>query len=113
MRNPDRLWNPVFLALALALLALLWAKAPEQLPVLHYKLVMAGLAGAAGYLLDRALFPYAHPASYLRGDWRREPGRNEDADHPVAEGYGLLMAASMLRQALLVMACMLTVGLGL
>lgn len=44
-----------------ALLALIGAFAPQQLPVVLYKLVLVTLFGFAGYWVDRFIFPYARP----------------------------------------------------
>lgn len=78
--------------------------APQQLPVSLYKLNLIALAAVAGYWLDRSLFPYARPDSFLDGLWR-------PADCPLWVA-GALAAASMLRRALIVAAAMIAVGLG-
>lgn len=110
-----RLW---FLFCALAALGLIGALAlfaPAQVPVAVYKLCLLLLAGVAGFCVDRSLFPYAEPSSYLADDWRKEPDADNpgDADFPVAEEYRAVFVVAMLRQALIVAVAMLAVGLGL
>lgn len=112
--NP-RLWL-FFCALALAaLVALLALLAPQQVPVAAYKLCLLLLAGLAGYGLDRALFPYAEPSSYLLRDWRAEPRADVPfgADYPVVPEYRTVFMTATLRQALVICVAMLAVGLGL
>lgn len=111
----SRVWYALALIVTAALMAALAVAAPQQIPVVNYKLALAGLGGLAGYWLDRTLYPYSDPSSYLRRDWRQEPDadRPDDADYPVASGYLLVFGLAMLRQALLVAAGMLGVGLGL
>ena len=99
--------------LALVLLAVLAWAAPQQLPVIAYKVALVVLAGVAGYLLDRWAFPYARPHSYLRGDWRGRKFRNDDADNPVVTRYEPAFLVASCRRAFIVGAAMLAVGLGL
>ena len=89
--------------------------APQQLPVIIYKIVLVIGGGLAGYFLDRSLFRYAEPCSYLDTDWRNAPDADNKngADYPVVMGYKLLFAVAQARQALLIVACMLATGLGL
>lgn len=47
--------------IALALSALVFVLAPQQLPVSLYKLNLIALAAVAGYWIDRSVFPYARP----------------------------------------------------
>lgn len=63
--------SSLFLVLAVVLLACIAVVSPVQLPVALYKLTLIALAAVIGYWLDRALFPYARPDSYLERDWRR------------------------------------------
>jgi hypothetical protein len=111
----ERAWYGLALALDVALLAVLGAVAPQQLPVVLYKVTLCLLAGVAGYCLDRVLFVYADPAGYLCRDHRETPGANRpgDADYPVVRDYLLVFGLAMLRQAMLVTGAMLCVGLGL
>ncbi|ATG73663.1 hypothetical protein AN401_07165 [Zobellella denitrificans] len=78
----------------LLLLAIGWLS-PVQLPVVLYKLGLVTLGGVLGYWLDRGLFPYARPHQLL----------DDDPDGP---GH-----LSMIRRALIVLACILGLTLGL
>lgn len=103
--------------IAIVLLALIYHVAPQQLPVVLYKLSLLSLAGIAGYWLDRHLFPYARPDSYLDSvDWRRwlqKRGKSSYApDLTVTNGYHLVFCAAQLRRALVVSACVVGVALG-
>lgn len=84
--------------LALALLCLVALISPQQLGVIAYKVALVLLAGVAGYILDRALYPYARPDSY------------KDS---VATTIRYLYIAAQARRAVIVAAAMLAVGLGL
>lgn len=101
-------WIAVSVALTLAVAAI----APQQIPVSLYKLNLIALAGVAGYWLDRSLFPYARPDTFLPDD-----EAVDTADVPLQRigavyGLDLLAAAAMLRRALIVSAAMIAVGLG-
>ena len=107
-----------WLVITVLLLASVWAIAPQQLPVSLYKLSLVSTAAVVGYWLDRSLFPYARPDSFLTQD-------AEDAP-PDAQPYGevfdcmvvpdrtlmLLMGVSMLRRAIIIGCAMLAMGLG-
>ncbi|CBJ40035.1 Mu-like phage protein, BcepMu family (plasmid) [Ralstonia solanacearum CMR15] len=96
-----------------ALLILIGLLSPQQLPVSLYKLSLVTMAAVVAYWLDRALFPYARPGSYLCStDWRRDQPTCDDADHAIAGGYELVFAAAMLRRAIIVGGAMLAIGLG-
>lgn len=111
----SRLWVFYCIILAAALVALLCWCAPVQIPVAIYKVCLALGAGLAGYWLDRAIWPYAHPAGYLADDWRKEPDADNlgNADYPIVNEYRWPFIAAMLRQALVVCVCMGAVCLGL
>lgn len=106
-----------WLLLAFVLVAIIAIVSPQQLPVALYKLCLITLAGVAGYWLDRVLFPYSRPDYYLQSilwkDVLADGGREGAADVPVARGYELIFAAAMVRRALIVLACVLGVALGL
>lgn len=74
----------------LLVMALAWL-APQQLPVVAYKLTLVTLAVVLAYWLDRALFPYQRP-------------------HKL-EGWVAVFASC--RRALIVLACVLGLTLGL
>ncbi len=99
-------WLIATLLLLLAVLAL----APQQLPVSLYKLSLITMAGVAGYWLDRELFPYGRPDSYLIQPF--SPGSPYVPGMLVRQGYELVFAAAMLRRAVIVGAAMLAIGLG-
>jgi len=87
---------------------------PQQLPIALYKLNLISLAAVVAYWLDRALFPYARPDSYLQTDWRK--GTNEpydEADYRVVAGYEQVFAAALIRRALIVIGVVVGVALGL
>ena len=60
---------------ALCLLALIGFISPAQLPVVLYKLALVSIAAIIGYHLDRALFPYSSPGSYLRERWNKRESK--------------------------------------
>jgi len=103
-----------WLLAALLLIIAIALISPQQLPVALYKLSLISLAAVVAYWLDRSLFPYARPDSYLERDWRRGTDEPEyDADYRVAAGYILPFAAAMLRRAIIVGAVVAGVALGL
>lgn len=109
----------VCLVLTLALMALsllLQGIAPGSLlAVTLYKAHLMALGGWGGYWLDRGLFPYDRPHTYLLDDLPQI-----DADEPYKEaglvaGISVSTGAfghSMLRRAIIVAACLICVGLG-
>lgn len=107
--------NSLFVLLALLLLACIGWLAPVQLPVVLYKAALIALAAVLGYWLDRALFPYARPDSFLWRDWRK--GTNEpegDVDFPIAHAdYLSAYCAAQLRRAIVVGCVVLGVAAGL
>ncbi|HCA23619.1 MAG TPA: hypothetical protein DEP32_05565 [Pseudomonas sp.] len=94
----------VFLLVALALAA------PEQMPVIAYKVALVTLGVVLAYWLDRALFPYARPHSCLQNRNAPGGGWTDDAE---AYRYTAAFAAACLRRALIVLACVLGLTLGL
>lgn len=105
------------LIIAVALLIGLFLVAPHQLPVALYKLSLISLGALAGYWIDRIIFPYARPDSFLVDDWRSvklaEFGAVGAVDYPVVGGYQQVYAAAMIRRALIVMTVAIGVALGL
>lgn len=63
MRDKLRMWQ-WFLSSNLLLLVL-WLSAPQQLPVVTYKLALIALFAYDGYWIDRTLFPYARPHDFM------------------------------------------------
>ena len=104
--------------LLLAVIGLLY---PQQLPVSLYKLSLVSMAGVVGYWLDRSLFPYARPDSFIVVE---DDGGGIALDADAAADYttipwgavdvalAALFAAAMLRRAVIVGCAMLAIGLG-
>ena len=106
--------NILWLAVAVLLLAVIAVVSPVQLPVVLYKTALIALAAVLGYWLDRALFPYARPDSYLKKDWRfgtQEP--EGDADYPVCEAYSREFCVAQIRRAIIVGAVVVGLAMGL
>ena len=111
-----------WLLITLALLAAVWAIAPQQLPVSLYKLSLVTLAAVVGYWIDRSLFPYARPAYLLDPQDSLVAGSPElmcDDDDQCALAESArddlllrLCGTSMLRRAIIVGCAMLAMGLG-
>jgi hypothetical protein len=97
-----RMTTPSLFCLALLILVLL--AAPQQLPIIAYKLALVTGAGVAGYGLDRALFPYGRPHAALPDCYY--------GDTPI-DGSQVLYIVAQGRRAVIVAAAMLAVGLGL
>jgi len=83
-----------WLLATLVLTTLIYILAPQQLPVSLYKLSLIAMAAVVGYWIDRSLFPYARP------------------DNPSIQPYDMIVAAAMLRRAIIVGCAMLAVSLG-
>lgn len=115
------------LSVAIALVA------PQQLPVLAYKVLMLSVAALAGYALDRSLFPYARPDVVLDANdapWLPQgvlPELSVDFGEGMLRDSGAeqeylrqdqrrtnlqLLQWCMARRALLIFGAMLAVGLG-
>jgi hypothetical protein len=104
------------------LLSLIWLLFPQQLGVSLYKLSLVSTAGVLGYWLDRSLFPYARPDSFIWYAQVPEPEADEyglfdsrDKAHPWAyadASVAQIFALSMLRRAVIVGCAMLAMGLG-
>lgn len=104
------IWKVVCAALLLALVLL----QPQQALVLVYKLALICTAAVVGYWLDRSLFPYARPDGYLQDVWQK--GTREPigaADFEVVPAYLWVFALAMLRRALIMLAVVLGVAMGL
>ena len=107
--------NSLFIVLAMLLLAVIAMVSPVQLPVVLYKAALISLAAVLGYWIDRSLFPYARPDSYLWRDWRKGTDEPEgEADFPVAdEAYMAAFCAAQLRRAVVVGCVVLGTAAGL
>lgn len=111
--KPPRL--AAWMLIALALLAAVWAVAPQQFPVSLYKLSLVTLAAVVGYWIDRSLFPYARPDSFLWSDWRNGTDAPDgDVDFPIADAdYMAAYCTAQLRRAVVVGCVVLGVAVGL
>lgn len=91
----------VWLVLTIVLMGLallLQAEAPGNLvAVTLYKAHLLSLGGWGGYWLDRALFPYDRP---------------HELKNPQEYVGSKALASASLRRAIIVAACLITVGLG-
>ena len=107
--------SSLFIVLAVLLLAVIAMVSPVQLPVVLYKAALIALAAVIGYWLDRALFPYARPDSFLWRDWRKGTDEPEgDVDYPVASAdYMAAYCVAQLRRAIVVGCVVLGVAAGL
>jgi len=107
--------SSLFIILAIALLALIAVLSPVQLPVVAYKAALIALAAVLGYWLDRVLFPYARPDSYLYRDWRHGTDEPEgDVDFPVAKPeYIRAFCTAQIRRAVIVGCVVIGVAVGL
>lgn len=112
LRSPPRLLGWVLATLLLS--GLVWALAPQQLPLTAYKLSLVSLAGLVGYWLDRSLFPYARPDAFQTPEAAPLPSPADGAAvlAVVSSSQDLLFAAAMLRRSLIVGCAMLALGLG-
>lgn len=90
------------------------ALAPQQLPVSLYKLSLVSMAGLAGYWIDRELFPYARPDTFITiHRVANRLGQDVDTSIPVFDEVdAVVFAASLIRRAIIVGSAMLAIGLG-
>ena len=87
---------------------------PQQLPVALYKLALISLAAVVAYWLDRSLFPYARPDSYLCRDWRCGTDEPDfEPDYPVVDDCVMPFCFSMIRRVVIVGAVIVGVALGM
>ncbi|MFZ6675397.1 putative holin [Undibacterium sp. Xuan67W] len=103
-----------WLIFAIALSVLIFALAPNQIPVSLYKINLIALAGVVGYWLDRSLFPYARPDSFMAED-EKDAGIDGGGlifDLECFVQNDLLFVAAQIRRAIIVAAAMIAVGLG-
>lgn len=116
MKQPRLFGWLIATVLLLAVIGLLY---PHQLPVSLYKLSLVTMAGVAGYWLDRSLFPYARPDSFIVKITPDEEACDIDLDGDcklipweVVDGDGFVFAIAMLRRAIIVGCAMMAIGLG-
>lgn len=82
-----------WLIVTLVLTIIIAVLAPQQIGVTLYKLSLLTAAAWAGYWIDRALFPYARPHTFIQG---QNPS---------------WFSLAMIRRAIIVAAAMLAMGL--
>ncbi|WP_051202732.1 putative holin [Desulfovibrio aminophilus] len=111
----ERHRHALLLAATTALLLALGHIAPEQMPVILYKLALPALGGLVFYHLDRWFWPYAQPDSYLDEDWLRSGGDGAagEPDYPIAAGCVPAFVGACARQAVMVAVGALSLALGL
>lgn len=134
LRRVQRVRMADWLLYSLGLLLLVWFMAPQQLPVVVYKLALLALAAVTSYWIDRSLFPYARPDVLLLGEDALELDHADETafldlrgavsfaettlsvaaplDMATNRERLMLGAACMLRRALIVGGAMLAVSLG-
>jgi len=100
----------VWLWVTLLLFAAITITAPQQLPVSLYKLSLITSAAWVGYWIDRSLFPYARPDSFLVRPFSL--GGPFPPELMVRQGCYRAFAAAQLRRALVIAAAMIAVALG-
>ena len=104
----------IWLVIAAILLLAISLTAPVQLPVVLYKLSLISLAALVGYWIDRSLFPYSRPDSYLHRDWRCGSDEPEgEVDYPVVGPYHRVFSAALIRRAIIVGTVVVGVALGM
>lgn len=86
----------LWMLISVLLLFSVAAISPKEIPVILYKLSMVTTGAVLGYWIDRALYPYDRPHSYA-----------EAGEDLIPRGL------AMLRRALVVIACVLGLTLGL
>lgn len=100
--------------LATAFIVIVALIAPQQTPVLAYKLGAVAAGGCLGYVLDVCLFPYAKPSGYLRFDWRAVNDFDDDMpDYGIVDGYETAFFFACARRAVIIACCVLAVALAL
>jgi hypothetical protein len=99
----------VWLLVSVVLLAGIALISPQQLPVVLYKIALVTIAAVLAYWLDRTLFPYARPHILF------DNCNALISDSQIDAGRQLRWHASLstLRRALIVLACVLGLTLGL
>ena len=105
----------LFIFTVVLLLTSLAMLAPEQLPVIAYKLAVVLLPAITGYLFDLAVNHFSQPSGMLENDWVKNPNADEpgQADYPIVRGYKRVFSAASLRQAIIIAAFVIGFALGL
>lgn len=90
--------------IALALMLLLSYEHPQQMGVVLYKCALVTLAAVLGYWVDRSMFPYARPHKQIRECEKECIGHSR---------IQLVPTLLMMRRAVIVLACILGLTLGM
>lgn len=108
-----RFW--ILFAVTAALILVLGILAPQQMPLLPYKLALPMLGALDFFWLDNAVWPFAQPAGYLNEDWTKAggDGASGEPDYLIAPGQVWPFILACLRQAIMVCCGALAVSLGL
>ena len=112
----SRYWLVACTVATALIFAFLAAVSPQQIPVVVYKTGLVLFAGLVGHWLDRALFPYADPAGYLKGNWKQKTdadGGVDRVDYEICEGYFRPFAVATIRRGIMVGMVILGMCLGL
>lgn len=112
----EEVWPRLFggLVVSALLLAGLYFVSPQQAEVVFYKFVLVIAGAFVGYWIDRALFPYSRPDGYLKWFWQSGTQEKlDEADYALVAGYENVFAIAMLRRAMIIIAVVLGVTLGL
>lgn len=96
----------LWIVTSIVLMAFLGLIEPQQLTVLVYKLLLVSAAAVMGYWLDRSLFPYARPHVLVN-----LPAPDDCCE--CARNMRLTAGLAMLRRALVILAVVIGVALGL
>lgn len=111
-----------WLIATIVLVCLIGLLAPQQLPVSLYKLSLVTMGGVLGYWLDRSLFPYARPDTFMgeavEEDFDFSDPASTECDLKLMTwnqgdtAGALLFGIAMARRAFIVSGAMLAMGLG-
>lgn len=105
-----------FACLFFACLLFLLFLAPVQFPVVLHKIILVILGATIGLLFDYLAHPYARPTSYLTMVWYKKKNKQkeeDEADYQIVDGYFGVFCAVTIRRALIVLAFILAVAMGL
>lgn len=99
-----------WLLTAVALIVIIAQVSPQQIPIVVYKLALISLAAVLGYWLDRSLFPDSSPGTLMTEGMPRDC----NYEHPgsLIDWY-VVLAAALIRRAIIVAAVCLSVAMGL
>jgi len=96
----------ISIIIAVAMLVLVAAVAPDQLGVTIAKLSLVALGAIAGFYIDSAIFPYANPDDFKKL-------ADEELDEEIKIAYLDSLDTAAIRRAIMVAAAIIGVCLGL